>query len=138
MTTELDIARAIASGELPSPTKFMNSRFYKMRVSGTGVAWRNAHREFCFRPPAVWLCDKMIERVPGCPVIAEHPPFRATLDGPAFHERVLGICVLGFVDGTDLMSIVRVFDERVAEILDQCSKSILVHACYLIRAKTQS
>ena len=120
-TTELDIARAIAAGELPSPTEFQNSQFYKMRVSGTGVAWRNAHREFCFRPPAVWLSDRMIERVRGLPVIAEHPPFRATLDGPAFHERVLGICVLGFVEGSDLMAVVRVIDKQVAAILDECS-----------------
>jgi hypothetical protein len=38
--TELEVARGVAAGALPSSTEFQNSKFYKMRVSGTGVAWR--------------------------------------------------------------------------------------------------
>ena len=119
MLTERDIAVALAAGELPSPTDFLNSRYYRMRFSGTGVAWRSKNQEFCFRPPTIWLSQKMIERVAGVPLIAEHPPFRATLDGPAFHDRILGICILGFVEGLDLMAVVRVLDEQVMTILDE-------------------
>jgi hypothetical protein len=116
-TTELDIARAVAAGELPSPSEFHNSTYYKVRVSGVGVAWREKHQEFCYRPPSVWLSDEMCQRVCGLPLIAEHP-LSATLDGPAFYQRIVGICLFGFVEGDELMAIARVIDDQAAAIIE--------------------
>jgi hypothetical protein len=118
--TELDVARGIASGDLPSPTEHHGSHYYKVRVSGTGVAWREKHKEFCFRPPDVWLSDEMCQRVCGLPLIAEHP-LSAKLDGPAFYQRIVGILVLGFVEGSDLMGIARVIDEQASAIIESGS-----------------
>jgi Uncharacterized protein conserved in bacteria (DUF2213) len=115
--TELDVARAIADGRLSSPTEFHNSKFYKVRISGTGVAWRPSVREFCYRPPRVWLTDEMCRRVAGLPVIAEHPA-KKILDGDNFYSRIVGICTFGFVESDALFGIVRVIDKRAAEILD--------------------
>jgi hypothetical protein len=114
---ELDVAKAIAAGELPSPTRFHNSTYYKVRVSRTGCAWREQHKEFCYRSPEIWLSDEMCQRVCGLPLIAEHP-LSATLDGPAFYQRIVGILVFGFPEGSDLMGIARVIDEQAAAIIE--------------------
>jgi hypothetical protein len=114
---ELDIARAIAAGTLPSPTEYQNSKFYRVRVSGTGVAWRPSIREFVYRPPRVWLAPEMCQRVAGLAVVAEHPD-KKILDGNSFYASIVGICVLGFVEGDELMGVVRVIDERASAILD--------------------
>ena len=58
----------------------------------------------------------MIERVRGLLVIAEHPPGQ-TLDGPAFYQQIIGVCVWGYVDGPDLCGVLRLVDDRAAEIL---------------------
>ena len=34
-TTELDVAKAVADGRLPSPTEFGNSKYFRLRISGT-------------------------------------------------------------------------------------------------------
>ena len=117
MTNETDIARAVAEGRLPSPTTFLNSALYRMRFSGTGAAWRPSIREFCYRPPDVWLSPKMCARVAGVPVIAEHPN-KATLDGKEFFDRVVGVCVFGFVERDELWSIARIIDKRARQIID--------------------
>jgi colicin import membrane protein len=118
VTTELDIARAVASGELPSPTAFGNSKYFKLRISGTGVAWRNKHQEYVLRQRSIWCAPEMAARVgAGLPVIAEHPPGKGTLDGPSFFERIVGICVLGFVEGDELWAVCRVIDDHAAKVL---------------------
>ena len=122
IATELDVARAVASGELPSPTEYGNSKYFRLRISGTGVAWRSKHREFCFRPRSIWTSPEMIERVgAGLLVIFEHPP-GGTLDGRNFYERICGVCVHGFVvegaDGSaELWAVARVVDEVAAGII---------------------
>lgn len=120
VTNELDIARALMSGELPSPTQFGNSKYFRLRISGTGVAWRSKHREFVYRSAAIWCSPEMIARVPGLPVIAEHPE-KGTLDGPNFFSRIIGICTVGFVENTDkgpeLWAVCRVIDDHAAKVL---------------------
>jgi colicin import membrane protein len=59
----------------------------------------------------------MVARVPGLPVIAEHPPGKGTLDGPEFYRRIVGICILGFVEGDELWAVCRVVDDHAATIL---------------------
>jgi len=114
--TELDIARGVASSELPSPTQFANSKYFRMRVSGCGVAYRKKYGEYTYRPASVWCSPSMIARVAGLPVIEGHPP-DAVLDGPQFYQRIVGICVLGFVENNELWSVVRIISDRAASIL---------------------
>ena len=119
---ELDVAKAVASGELPSPTEYGNSKYFRLRISGTGVAWRGKHQEFCYRPKSIWTSPEMIQRVSsGLLLIFEHPP-GGVLDGKAFYERVAGVCTLGFVvegaDGSaELWAVARVVDEVAAGII---------------------
>jgi len=116
VTNELDIARAVASGELPSPSSFGNSKYFRLRISGSGVSYRSKYQEFVYRPANVWTSPEMVQRVAGLPVIAEHPE-KGTLDGRSFFELVVGICVLGFVEGDELWAVCRIIDDRAATIL---------------------
>lgn len=117
MTTELDIANAVAVGELPSGTEFMGSRFFALRFSGTGCAWRESVSEFCYRDPRIWLSLSMQRRVCGVPLIWDHPP-DATLDGDELARRIIGVLVHGFVRGSELWSVGRVIDREAAALLD--------------------
>jgi hypothetical protein len=116
VTNELDVAKAVASGELPSPTAFGNSKYFKMRISGSGTAWRSKHREYVYRSAAIWCSPKMCERVRGLPVISEHPE-GGTLDGRSFYQQICGIIVLGVVEGDELWGVCRIIDDRAATIL---------------------
>ena len=79
VTTETDIARAIAAGTLPSPQRVGGFALAAIRISGTGGALRPARNELTFRDPAIWLTSEMLARCNGLPVILEHPP-SGTLD----------------------------------------------------------
>jgi len=116
MVTEFDIARSIAAGSLPSPTEFMGSTFFAVRVSGTGVAWRPSIGEFGYRDPRIWLGPEMRQRVAGVPLVDDHPD-KNRLDGPEFYRRVVGMLLLGFDRGDELWAVARVIDAGAAEIL---------------------
>ena len=44
--TEHDVILALADGSLPSPSTYMGSEFFTIRISGTGCRYRSAHGEF--------------------------------------------------------------------------------------------
>jgi hypothetical protein len=118
MTNELTIARALAEGELPSPTEFMNSYFWVLRISGTGVAWRESVGEFCLREPEIWLSEGMQRRCLGLPVIMEHPA-AGILNSREFAARAVGMIVYSFVRDSDLMGVARILDKAAIEILKE-------------------
>ena len=43
---ELDAARAVRDGELPSPHRFENMALFAMRITGTGAAYRRGDNNF--------------------------------------------------------------------------------------------
>jgi Uncharacterized protein conserved in bacteria (DUF2213) len=114
---ELDVARAVASGEMLSPTEYYGSVFFAVRVSGTGVAYRGEpHNEFCLRPKATWTDDTMQRRVLGLPVLAGHPA-GGVLNSQEFAARVIGIVVFSFVRDDALWGVMRVIDRDAAAAL---------------------
>lgn len=115
--TELDVARAIAAGTMPSPTRFLNAALYALRFTGTGVAWRDAAKEFCYRPSGVWLTPEMADRVRGVPIIFMHPP-KGILDGNEFVKRVVGSVIFGWPRGDELWCVGRILDQDAAAVLD--------------------
>jgi hypothetical protein len=116
MINELVVVERIANGDLPSPTEFMNSWYWALRISGTGVAWRASVREFCMREPAMWLGEEMQRRCLGLPVVMEHPT-SGLLDSREFGARAVGMIVYSFVRGSDLMGVARILDAAAIEIL---------------------
>ena len=121
---ELQVARMVAAGELTSPQRFENMLIYAMRMSGTGVAYRQGLDEFVHRDPAIWLSQDMIDRCAGVPLIWEHPR-GSVLNSAEFANRVIGSVMFGYVKDADLWCVVRVYDEGAIKAMeaDQLSTS---------------
>lgn len=95
MTTELDIARQIAAGALPSPQFFGDMVLHAIRVTGTGLAYRLGRDEHVWRAPETFLSPAFIERCAGLPVVAEHPK-TGVLDPGEYADRSLGAVMFAY------------------------------------------
>jgi 8-oxo-dGTP pyrophosphatase MutT (NUDIX family) len=115
---ELQIARAMAAGELPSPQHYENMVMFAIRITGTGVAYRTAVNEFVFRNPDLYLNDEFLARCNGLPVISEHPE-KASLNSEEFADRVIGSVVLPYISGNEVWGISRIYDETAAGLMEK-------------------
>jgi hypothetical protein len=116
--SELDVARGVAEGRLPSPTSHCGNSYFAMRLSGTGVAYRAARDEFCYRPPEIWLSDEMQRRAIGLPVVISHPE-SGQLDGDELAKRAIGTVVHSYVKGDELWGVARVIDEEAVRGIER-------------------
>ncbi len=130
---ETDVARAMAWGALPSPMKFANVSMYKMRITGTGAAFRSGQPEIknadgkvtqvalkdehCFRPPEHYLNEDFLERCQGLNLIFEHPKKRI-LNSKEFNDRKVGNIVQPYIWGDEVWGIGKVYDQDTIDILD--------------------
>jgi 8-oxo-dGTP pyrophosphatase MutT (NUDIX family) len=115
---ELQVARMIAAGELTSPQRFENMLIFAMRMSGTGIAYRQGLDEFVHRDPAIWLSQDMIDRCSGVPLIWEHPK-SSVLNSQEFANRVVGSVMFGYVKDADLWCTVRVYDDEAIKMMEE-------------------
>lgn len=116
---ELAIAKAIRDGELTSPQRYGNLLLIAIRITGTGVSYRLAHDEFVWRDPAIYRTAEFLERCNGLPVILDHPEDVPMLNTEEFHDRMVGTVFLPYFKGNDeVWSIAKVFDMRVADVLE--------------------
>ena len=129
--TELEIARAIARGDLASPQDIGGSWLFALRITGTGMARRADER--VWRDVTEWTRPEMLARCNGLHVIWEHPP-GDVLTSDEFADRVIGSVTLPYVagrdgkqreDGSQIWGIARVFDAQAAKIMatEVCSTS---------------
>jgi hypothetical protein len=116
--SELEVARAVAEGTLPSPSFHCGNAFFALRISGTGVSWRKSRDEFVYRPSDVWLSDTMQDRVRGLPVIVMHPD-DGTLDGDELAQRIIGTVVHSYTKDDELWGIARVIDAGAAAAMQE-------------------
>jgi hypothetical protein len=143
---ELDVAKAMVRGALPSPQKFANMTFFKVRITGTGAALRRGtpeekdekgnvtkaatQDEHVFRDPKIYLTDDFLERCKGLPLIYDHPKKRV-LTSKEFNDRIVGIVVCPYIQGTEVWGIARVYDDATATILSHekmsTSPSVVFH-----------
>lgn len=114
--TETDVARAIAAGELSSPQRFMNLWLYAIRLTGTGVAYRQALKEFVYRAPEHYVD---LARWQGVPVVFSHPKGMA-LDTGEFRDRVIGAVMFAYraPDG-ETWGVARINDDDAGRIMDR-------------------
>ncbi len=113
---ELDIARLMAAGVLSSPQQYANSVLFKIRITGTGLAYRSANEEFTWRSPNDYLTGDFLDRCNGLMVILDHPK-KGLLDGDELRKRVIGAVIYPFIDGDDVMGIARIIDLDAAELM---------------------
>jgi 8-oxo-dGTP pyrophosphatase MutT (NUDIX family) len=114
---ELDIAKAIVSCELVSPQRYENLLLVAIRVTGTGVAYRGSHDEFPWRDSALYLTDEFLARCNGLPVILEHPK-KNVLNTKEFKDRIVGTVFLPYIQGDEVWSIAKIWDEEVSSMLE--------------------
>jgi hypothetical protein len=107
---EMEIAEQIRDGNLPSPTAVGNMSLFALRVTGTGASYRSGIKEYVWRDPEHYLNDEFLRRVNGVPVLWEHPE-KATLDSEEFASRVIGTLMLPYIQGDEVWSIARIYDD---------------------------
>lgn len=122
--TELDVAKAIRDGALPSPQRFMNLWLFAMRITGTGAAYRDKDNEYSWRDPKEWTAPEFLDRCNGLPVIFDHPT-AGLLDseGDEYANRVVGAIMLPYAKGEEAWGIARIQDDATAELLQNVQLS---------------
>lgn len=117
--TELEVARQIRDGVLPSPTKFGQMALFAMRVTGTGLSYRTAHEEFVWRDPSLYLNDEFLARCNGLPVIWEHPTEASSLNSEEFTTRVIGTVMLPYIRDDEVWAVARVYDDKAIDAMSE-------------------
>lgn len=113
---ELGVARAMAVGQLTSPQRYENVWLFAIRITGTGISYRHARKEFVWRDPSVYINDEFLARCNGLAVIWEHPE-KSLLNDKEFSNRVIGSIMLPYLrdDKPDeVWGIAKVYDEDAA------------------------
>lgn len=113
---ELQVAKAIIAGELPSPSKYENIWLFDVRITGTGTSYRQALNEYVYRPPEKFLTDEFLERCSGLPLIFEHPD-KSILNTDEFRERSIGNVFLPYIKDDEVWGIAKVYDDEAAELM---------------------
>lgn len=125
--TELDMARLIRDGDLPSPQAFGNSVLFALRITGTGQVFRWAKEEdlkknpenigeFAHRDEALYLNDEFLARCNGLPVVWQHPE-KSKLDTASYAESNIGAILLPYIkhEAAEVWGIARVLDMVAAQ-----------------------
>jgi|SRR5581483_9721269 len=125
---ETAVARAIADGRLSSPQRYENVTLFAIRITGTGVAYRNALDEYVYRGPENYLNDDFLARCNGLPVVylkrngtkkdGFHPA-GALLNSDEFAERVVGTIVLPYIAGNEVWGVARIYDDPAASDMEE-------------------
>lgn len=114
---ELDIAKAMAAGDLVSPQRYHNMLLVAIRITGTGIAYRPSLEEFVWRDTEIYLTPEFLQRCNGLPVILEHPK-KNVLDSKEFKSRIVGTVFLPYISGDSVWSIAKIYDAKVADMLE--------------------
>lgn len=113
---ELGIAQAIRDGRLTSPQVYENISLFDIRITGTGVAFRQALDEFVMRNPDIYLNDEFLARCNGLPVIIEHPP-TDVLTTKEFADRIVGTVFMPYIKGDEVWAIAKIYDQPAAKMM---------------------
>ena len=116
--TEMDVMKEIRDAERPSPTKWGNVWLFAIRVTGTGLADRPALNEIAHKSPADYLSNEFLERCNGLPVILQHPE-NLLLDSQTFKDQVIGTSCLPYIEGDEVWTIARIYDDAAAKLMQQ-------------------
>lgn len=113
---ELDIAKRIATGELPSPQRYENMWLFDVRITGTGTSYRSTLDEFVYRPPENYLTEEFRQRCNGLPVIFLHPE-KTLLNTVEYRERNIGSVFYPYIKGDEVRGVAKVFDDDGAQLM---------------------
>lgn len=114
---ELQMAKAIQRGDLTSPQRFHNVLLVKVRITGTGAAYRLGLDEYVWRDPSLYLNDHFVARCNGLPVIIDHPADGKPMSSEEFKLRTVGFVLLPYIDDTEVWGIAKIYDRTAQELL---------------------
>jgi hypothetical protein len=121
MRTELDAARLVMRGVLPSGFKFLNVYLFDMRITGTGTAWRVADNELAYRPPEFYMNEEFLQRCNGLPVVWQHPEGDnlALIKPEEYAAQNIGSVFLPYLkhDEQEVWGVAKIYDDEKAEIM---------------------
>lgn len=109
---ELDVAKAMSTGRLASPSVYQNLTLFNIRITGTGLAYRIGHEEYVWRDPELYLNDRFLQRCNGLIVIWEHPK-ASIVDSDEFANRIVGTVFLPYVPADkpdEVWAVVKMYD----------------------------
>jgi len=116
---ELGVARAMAEGRLSSPQRYENVWLFAIRITGTGLSYRHARKEYVWRDPSIYVNDEFLARCAGLAVIWEHPE-KSLLNEKEYADRAIGSIMLPYLrpDRPDeVWGIAKVYDDEAARLM---------------------
>ena len=116
---ELGVAYAISEGRLTRPQRYENVWLFAIRITGTGVSYRHARKEFVWRDPSIYINDEFLARCNGLAVIWEHPA-QSLLNDQEFSDRVIGSIMLPYIPADkpdEVWGIAKVYDAEAARAM---------------------
>lgn len=117
--TELDAARLVMDGILPSPTPYANMHLLAIRVTGTGLAFRSSIGEHVWRDPSIYMNEEFLQRCNGLQVILDHPK-DAVLDSKEFNSRTIGsVFIPYFKDQDEVWAIAKIYDDEAMKEISE-------------------
>ncbi len=120
--TDHEVAEGIRDGKYASPQKYGDFWLFDLRITGTGMAWRDSIEEWAHRDPETWLTDEFVQRCNGLPVIFGHPD-RSGLNSEEFAERAIGTIVLPYIKGDEVWGVAKIFNADAAEVMQTTHRS---------------
>ena len=122
--TDYEIAEGIRDYKYPSPTKVGDFWLFALRVTGTGMAYRESLGEWAFRDPESWLSDEFVKRCGGLTVVFLHPD-KGGVDHDKYREDSIGQTWIPYVEGDEIWAIAKIFDSDAAALMQNtfCSTS---------------
>lgn len=111
--SDIEIAKAISTGQLPSPQVTGNAVMFAMRITGTGAAYREKLGEYAYRNPDNYLNDGGLELCNGAPVIFNHPD-GDVLTSDNFKNHIVGTIVYPFLKDNEIWGIAKILDDNAA------------------------
>lgn len=117
---ELDIARAMSIGELPSPQVYCNVTLFDIRITGTAVCCRILKKgdgdkaeyveQYAWREPSMYLNPDFLARCNGLPAIILHPD-KGTLNSKEYASRNVGSVFLPYIKNDEVWAIAKIYDD---------------------------
>jgi hypothetical protein len=113
MLNDIEIAKKIINGDLP-PIVYREGSFtfFDMRISGTGLAYREAgYKRMIYRDPNKFLTKKLLDLCNGLPIIFNHNKInQAAIIGNVFYPYIN-------YTSKEIRAIVKIYDKQIANYL---------------------
>ncbi|EKJ5424101.1 DUF2213 domain-containing protein [Salmonella enterica] len=118
LLTEIEAAKQVRDGQLPSPCKFSNMWLVNLRITGTGMAYRAEEKEVVWRSPKTYLNPQFLERCAGVPVIIDHPEGKM-LEEAGDRSRIIGTVMLPYIRGDEVWGVCRIYGQEIIDYIQK-------------------